>query len=254
MVSTLVQELDLKDETLVYQVGEQADAIYVVVSGFIILRHPMPGGAGRERLIGPGAVFGAADVLCGSVRSTSARAHGDARVTTHLPEEILNAMLDQPEMADAMVASVLINRQREILAAEDGVDMIGANNVSLTPLDADVIDQFGGDPLVISEFPFIIGRKTGKSAPDVDLPVSLTLTDKRPYHLSQCHFSIDREEGQFCVRDYRSYHGTIVNGEKLGSKAATLKALLQPGENEIIAGEANSPFKFSCWVPRLPTG
>jgi len=254
VVSTLLQELDLKDETLVYQVGEQADAIYVVISGFIILRRPMPGGAGRERLIGPGAVFGAADVLCGTVRSASARAHGDACVTSHLPEEILNAMLDQPETADAMVASLLANRQRDTLAAEDGLEIIGPNNVTLTPLEADIFDQFGGEPLVIKEFPFIIGRKSEKSAPDVDLPVSLTLMDKRPYNLSQCHFAIDLEDGQFCIRDYRSYHGTIVNGQAVGSKAANLKAVLQQGENEIIAGDADSPFKFSCHVPRAPTG
>jgi len=73
MVSKLLQQIDLTDESLVYQVGEQADAIYVVISGFIILRQPMAGGASRERLIGPGAVFGAADVICGTMRSASAR-------------------------------------------------------------------------------------------------------------------------------------------------------------------------------------
>lgn len=254
MALILLQDIELKNDSLVYQVGDRADAIYVVISGFVILRRPLPGGGNRERLIGPGAVFGAADVLCGSVRSASARAHGNARITTHLPEEILNAMLDQPEAADAMVASLLANRQRELLVSDDVLETIGPNNVRLVPLDAAIIEQFGGEPLLITDFPFIIGRKSGRAAPDVDLPVSLSLIDKRPYNLSQCHFSIDREDGQFCVRDYRSYHGTIVNGEAVGSKAAGLKAALQPGENEIIAGAAESPFRFSCLVPRTPTG
>jgi CRP-like cAMP-binding protein len=254
VVSNLLQAVELKNDSQVYQVGDRADTIYVVISGFIILRRPLPGGGSRERLIGPGAVFGAAEVLCGSVRSASARAHGDARITTHLPEEILNAMLDQPETADAMVASLLANRQRKPLAADGVLETIGPNNVQLMPLDTEIIDQFGGEPLLITVFPFIIGRKSEKSAPDVDLPVSLSLVDKRPYNLSQCHFSIDREDGQFCVRDYRSYHGTIVNGGTVGSKAAGLKAALQPGENEIIAGAAESPFRFSCLVPRTQTG
>lgn len=254
MVSKLLQRIDLTDESLVYQVGEQADAIYVVISGFIILRQPMAGGASRERLIGPGAVFGAADVICGTMRSASARAHGETRITSHLPEEVLNAMLDQPESADTMVASLLANPQRDRLAADGTLETIGPNNVKLMPLETKIIDQLGGEPVLISQFPFIVGRKSEKPVPDVDLPVSLSLIDKRPFNLSQCHFSIDREDGQFCVRDYRSYHGTIVNGEAIGSNAAALKAALLPGENEIVAGAEGSPFRFSCLVPRLAAG
>jgi CRP-like cAMP-binding protein len=253
-VSAQLQDIELEDETLVYQVGERADAIYVVVSGFVILRQPLPGGGKRERLIGPGAVFGAADVLCGTVRSASARAHGAARITAHLPEEVMNAMQDQPEASDAMVASVLANRLRDERDPDDALDSIGPNRVRLMPIEADIIVQFGGEPLLISEFPFIIGRKIDKSSADVDLPVTLSLVDKRPYNLSQCHFSIDREEGQFCVRDYRSYHGTIVNGEPVGSRAKSLKAILRPGDNEIVAGAADSPFRFSCFIPRVPAG
>ena len=103
-----------------------------------------------------------------------------------------------------------------------------------------VINQMGDTPLTIDRFPFFIGRKSDKKDDDLDEPIegpaALILEDRRPFRLSRRHLAIDREEDQFVVRDYRSFHGTIVNGIPLAVGGGGLKIQLDPGENEIIAG------------------
>ena len=250
-----VQERELNDGEIVYRVGERADAVYSVISGFIILRRPTPGGSSREQLLGPGAVFGVADVMGGAVRAAEARAHGHATITAHMPEEIINAILDRPEAADAMVASVLAARRRDAEAAaeEESLHTIGRSRITLVPLDSAVKDQLGEPALLVEEFPFVIGRRSDGLRTGVTLPVSLALIDRPPFKLSRRHFAIEREDGRYVVRDCRSYHGTIVNGRTIGARAETYRAELAPGENEIIAGPARSPFRFVCIVPASPT-
>ena len=251
-----MQELHFNDRELIYGVGDRADAIFSVISGFVILRRPNLGGATREQLIGPGAVFGAAEVLAGSVRITTARAHGSAVIASHLPETIVNEMIDRPEAPDAMVASLLSTLADSGYARKEDLDTIGPNSVRLIPLEQMVIDQMGGTPLTVDRFPFFIGRKSENKQADLEEPIdgpeALILEDRRPFRLSRRHLAIDREDGQFIVRDYRSFHGTIVNGIPLAVGGGGLKIPLDPGENEIIAGNTESPFRFTCVVPTLP--
>ena len=57
-----------------------------------------------------------------------------------------------------------------------------------------------------------------------------------------------RREG-YLVRDLRSTLGTMVNGQPIGGNFRTDDALLRAGENEVIAGGADSPFVFSLCIP-----
>jgi hypothetical protein len=255
-VAAIMQEIRFIDRELIYGVGDLADAIFSVISGFVILRKPNLGGASREHLMGPGAVFGAAEVLAGTVRSTTASAHGDTVVASHLPAAIVNEMVERPEAADAMVASLLSTITRDNTADIGGIEKIGPNSVCLIPTNQAVIDQMGQVPLTIDHFPFVIGRKSENNDPDIDGPLegpeALILEDRRPFHLSRRHLAIEREDGLFVVRDYRSFHGTIVNGIPLAVGGSGLKMPLEPGENRIIAGNSVSPFQFTCIVPTLP--
>lgn len=255
-VASKLQEAHFNDGEQIYALGDRADLIYSLISGFVILRRPNPGGASREQLIGPGAVFGAAEVLAGAVRAASARAHGEAVVISHLPEAIVNAMIDRPETADAMVASLIASISYTDNSEKDELDTIGTQSIRLIAQDRLVTDQMGDMPLTIDRFPFFIGRKSENKDPDIDGPIdgpaALILMDQRPFRLSRRHFAIEREDGQFIVRDCRSFHGTIVNGVALAAEGGGLKIPLDPGENEIIAGDSESPFRFTCIVPSFP--
>jgi len=122
-----MQELSFSNRELIYGVGDRADAIFSVISGFVVLRRLILGGASREQLIGPGAVFGAAEVLAGTVRATTARSHGSSVISSHLPVSIINEMIERPEAADATVASLLATITHSNNNEINDFDMIGPN-------------------------------------------------------------------------------------------------------------------------------
>ena len=103
------------------------------------------------------------------------------------------------------------------------------------------------EPVVtIAKFPFRIGRKhevQGKGA-TVFAANDLAVADDKPYQISRNHCSIEREGDHFFVRDRGSTVGTVVNDKPIGLAEDTLTCDLRGGDNEILLGADDSPFKF----------
>ena len=100
--------------------------------------------------------------------------------------------------------------------------------------------------MTISKFPFRIGRKhevQGKGA-TVFAANDVALADDKPYQISRNHCSIEREGDHFFVRDRGSTVGTVVNDKPIGLAEDTLTCDLHGGDNEILLGADDSPFKF----------
>ena len=100
--------------------------------------------------------------------------------------------------------------------------------------------------VVIQKFPYRIGRKhdtPGKGA-TVFASNDLPIADDKPYQISRNHCSIEREGDNFFVRDRGSSVGTVVNDVPIGLAEDTLTKDLRGGENEVLLGADDSPFKF----------
>ena len=100
--------------------------------------------------------------------------------------------------------------------------------------------------VVIQKFPYRIGRKhdaLGKGA-TVFASNDLPIADDKPYQISRNHCSIEREGDNFFVRDRGSSVGTVVNDAPIGLAEDTLTKDLRGGDNEILLGADDSPFKF----------
>ena len=100
--------------------------------------------------------------------------------------------------------------------------------------------------ITIAKFPFRIGRKhevQGKGA-TVFAANDLAIADDKPYQISRNHCSIEREGDHFFVRDRGSTVGTMVNEKPIGLAEDTLTCDLHGGDNEILLGADDSPFKF----------
>jgi CRP/FNR family cyclic AMP-dependent transcriptional regulator len=114
-------------------------------------------------------------------------------------------------------------------------------------------------PLGLGDLPFIVGRRPTAAEGLPPWQPDLELNDTAPFRLSRNHFAIEKHDGGYRVRDLCSTLGTIVNGEPIGhyvhADASTAwghlvsDAPLRAGENEVIAGGADSPFVFSVFIP-----
>jgi CRP/FNR family transcriptional regulator, cyclic AMP receptor protein len=124
---------------------------------------------------------------------------------------------------------------------------LGSANAYLTAKSPWLERQFH-TLLGLGDLPFVVGRRpvAGESLPLC--PPDLKLDDTAPFRLSRNHFSIEKRDGSYHVRDLCSTLGTIVNGEPIGDYFRTDDAPLRAGDNEVIAGGVNSPFVFSVFI------
>lgn len=120
--------------------------------------------------------------------------------------------------------------------------------VFLSAKKPEVAQNLGTDPIAIKYFPFLVGRETSKISDAMSPPVKLTVPDSEPFQMSRRHFTIEQEGDSIIVRDYGSQNGTIVNGILLGGASTSFRAVLTPGENDIIAGTLISHFRFTCLI------
>jgi len=122
----------------------------------------------------------------------------------------------------------------------------GYQSVVLTALTEHAKVRLPEAVVTIGKFPFRIGRKhdtPGKGATvfaSNDLPIG----DEKPYQISRNHCSIEREGDHFFVRDRGSSVGTVVNDKPIGLAEDTLTCDLQGGDNILLLGADDSPFKF----------
>ncbi|NDC80937.1 MAG: FHA domain-containing protein [Verrucomicrobia bacterium] len=122
----------------------------------------------------------------------------------------------------------------------------GYQSVVLTALTEHAKARLPEAVVTIGKFPFRIGRKhdtPGKGATvfaSNDLPIG----DEKPYQISRNHCSIEREGDHFFVRDRGSSVGTVVNDKPIGLAEDTLTCDLQGGDNILLLGADDSPFKF----------
>ena len=122
------------------------------------------------------------------------------------------------------------------------------SEVFLSALKPGINQIVGAELIEIKYFPFLVGRETSKLSDAMSPPVKLAVPDSEPFQMSRRHFTIEQEGDSIIVRDYGSHNGTIVNGFMLGGGSTYFRAVLTPGENDIIAGTLISKFRFTCLV------
>lgn len=106
--------------------------------------------------------------------------------------------------------------------------------------------------LIISNFPFKIGRSNAPRQGKIHPNNGLLLEDSEPYTVSRNHLMINAYKNEYYVLDTGSRLGTIVNGETIGHKTSRYKANLHAGKNSLVVGSETSPFVFTITLAAAP--
>jgi CRP/FNR family transcriptional regulator, cyclic AMP receptor protein len=144
------------------------------------------------------------------------------------------------------IAGELLGASHERAPDQAASESGSANNIGIS-LTAESIPSradIGAAPIQVTKLPFLTGRVPAEGEATPSPCPDLLVKDDIPFHLSRQHFMIARRGTGFVVSDVKSTLGTIVNGQAIGHHFAKDSAPLHRGENHILAGGWDSPFKF----------
>jgi len=232
------------------QAGSDHEEGFVILSGHVKLRPKL--GAMVERA-GQGAVIGAVSLLFRGAQEYTAVARGDVEAAI-VDRATVSAQLSRnPELVREAASGILSRLDLVPRAERDAVPTahdgpIAApgtwSDIRLKPASQETRAGLPRRGLQIDQMPFGIGRKPlrGEQSPRVE--IALMFSDSKPYNLSRSHFAIERGHNALMLRDVGSQLGTVVNGLRIGIDEPMNAVPLHIGENEIIAGAADSPFRF----------
>jgi hypothetical protein len=198
-------------------------------------------------------VFGCEALLAGVAYQATVRARGRTVVEIADVETMMTTLLLRPDAALPLARAAFEQAALDAAAPARAApppepSRAGEYGLRLMPATPALAEQIGADGVVVSSFPFVVGREAARGDGGGSRGVDLVLHDSTPYNLSRRHFAIERDGDRYVVRDCGSYHGTIVNGTPIGGHEIRRSAALRPGENAIVAGKASSPIRFSFVV------
>jgi CRP-like cAMP-binding protein len=247
-------------ETVIYERGDAAEAAFEITSGKVKLVRPGAGGEMLTVVLEPGQIFGEVELLSGVRRPATAEALDEVTLRELRRDELGRIIAADQDLARSFLRVVFARLAEETGAAaapsrrpaEPGAAPAVAAALRLVPGAPELVRQIGSEGLRIASLPFRVGRRSEHDHGPDHGPVELRLEDSRPYNLSRRHFSIERRNGGFILRDTSSHHGTVVNGTRIGGVEPVSVAPLHAGENHIVAGPEFSPFRFILLIEDPP--
>jgi len=243
-----VERQQFQNEDLILKQGDPGDFVFQIESGEVEVfieeseRTVVLGTIGQDEFLGEmGAIGG------NLFRSASARAKGDVTINLMDREEFL-----QMVSGDKQLSYRIIERLSERLRSSNirlAEAMLPAQSneefsISISSASKSVASQIPRDGMRVDKLPFSVGRNAQHTDSNFSAP-DLALSDSKPFRLSRLHFSISKLDEKVVVYDLESTLGTEVNGEALGKHFGKDYALLQHGDNKVMAGGHSSPFVFT---------
>lgn len=233
----------------IFTTGDPSDAVYIIESGSVSITV----GAGPQRTevarLGPGELFGESGVLEKRARSASAIAVTDSVLLMTPAEAFLSAFGMHNDRALALVKMLCRRLRDTTLRATHHMAAPGdaphADPVIWLAPDHELLTTtYGVTTIAVQQLPFQVGNRYGGETLAIASNHALTIQAHGRPDLAAPHFEIQRRDGLIGIRDLGSAKGTIVNGLPLTRSSLDAFARLHAGGNQVIAGAADSPFRF----------
>lgn len=249
-------ERTIRAGELIFREGEESDKAYIIRSGQVEIYKRINQGTLLLATLGEGEIFGEMGVISDAPRTAYASAVGDVTVTelsrdaffsimAGEPEEVVlvvRALMERLREANAKVTK-LMNKQAQFqLAGQKEVPPI--SRIIIAPLTGFLKEKMQSNGVVTSTLPYRVGGlPLGAEANPLDWN-NLFIKNADANLISRNHFAIGRGEHGAFISDRGSRTGTIVNDVPIGAGAEKNEAYLQYGDNTVIAGGSDSPYRF----------
>ena len=250
-------EMRFEPGALIFTQGEPSEQVGFLLEGEVEIVRFL---GRRELVVGivrSGEYVGEMGAIEGRPRSASVRARTAVLLRLLDRRHFLEEISRHPDLA----RELLLRLSERLRKADDRVVQLSEQQappaqaaagelpaVRLLPASPELSRQLPEEGVVITRFPFTVGRRPDRGERAPATAVDLALQDSRPYRLSRHHFTILRTDRGLVVSDTSSKLGTAVNGTFLGEDFPRSRAPLRRGTNEIVAGGLHSPYRFRIVV------
>lgn len=241
---------------IIFREGEESDKAYIVRSGKIEIFKRIDQGTLLLATLGAGEIFGEMGVLSEQPRTAYATAVGTtivkevtrdafAKLMQGEPEEVVlvvRALMERLRESNQRVTKLMNKQAKFQLVKADAVPPVA--RIVITPLTSVLKQSMAPNGVSTTSLPFRIGgMPKGEEANSLDWN-NLFIANADSAMLSRNHFAIQRNEQGAFISDRGSKTGTIVNDVAIGAGSELSHAPLKYGDNTVIAGTQDSPYRF----------
>ena len=242
--------------------NDMGETAYVIERGRVEVTKQLDGERVHLGYVGAGETFGEMSMIDDKPRSATVTAVEETVAREIHRDEFFDSLQTDPEISISIL-KILFERLREshvkILqlqqAAPDAFKRISNGGhdtpshsgpaVSMEGLTPIASQSLSEGPLVIKEFPFMIGRKSRDPLSYNDLKIA----DSVPLQISRHHMEFIKVGDRIGVSDRGSYLGSMVDGRLLGGEEGTPGPLFfEESEGTLILGNNNSPFRYKIRI------
>ncbi len=267
-----VERRKLRPGDILFEEGEPSDYVVVIRRGEVIVGKVLAGERVEIGRIREGEVVGEMGVIQGRERTATIVADKETEVDLFdlesflsrvsadrdLAFQTLRRLCERLSAADHRIAALLEEmsdtprRPAALVAVEAGRGKRSGVRTRMSIRICSASDrtsiEIPEEGLVVSAFPFAVGRRIDNGEPRPSVDVDLAINDTKPYRLSRIHFTILETEEGYVISDTTSTLGTRVNDHYVGENFPSVRAPLQRGDNIVIAGGEKSDFAFRIVV------
>ncbi len=240
--------LEFEPGTVIFKQNDRSDRAFLILSGKVDILYEADGQESIVTTLEEGQIFGEMGLVDEAPRSATARAQTQTIVEAVDQDGFIEKLTQNPQEC-LKYLHVLFERLRNTNARltleknNEAALLPGQHfHIILKPLTQATQKLIPEDAIMITHFPFRIGRQSKHSLETNDLQIA----DEQPFQVSRHHLCIERDDKHVVVRDRGSFKGTCVNDHKIGGKARADSVVLQPGANSITLGGHDSPYQFTA--------
>ena len=246
--------LDFPAGAVIFKAGEPSGTAYRIRSGTVELLRDGSGSGARLAQLGPGEVFGEMSLIEERPHSLTARAVSAVQLSSLTRDEFEHLLTSDPATFRIYLAT-LFERLRTLSAQVEAAKAAPSPTpsdltVTIHPLTRRAAATLPREGLLVTKYPFRIGRA---AAEDEAIPLDvndLWLIDQKPFNISRNHALLQREADTVIVKDRGSWLGTYVNDMQIGGNVPQRQMSLEDGDNILVLGSRMSPYQFRVHISR----